>query len=148
MKKSFMDSCETQEDLERLCREWQQRLRLQDWQIRIRWAEMEEIGGQGNVSWQPSHPDALIKVKRTEHSREPELRDPLEKTLIHELLHLHYWWIERNGQQTTHVQDDLLEQSIDKTARALLELKYGVARGELDSYMKVEQNGSSHDTRF
>lgn len=132
-----LDPCETQADLERLCREWQQRLRLTNWRVRIRWANYGDMDCQGDVSYNPDHPDARIRIQPLDSKS--SFRDPLEKTIIHELLHLHHWWLSQsNGANTTEVENTMLEQTIDKTAWALLELKYGADVWDLDSYMIVE----------
>lgn len=135
------DPCCKQEQLEKLCRQWQERLRLQDWCIRVRFARYEEINTQGQVTWEAAHPDARILIQPMKYSTEKEARDPLEKTLVHELLHLHYWWLtQEEGQTITQTQHDLLEQAIDKTAWALFELKYGAEPGSLNNYLRVKDN--------
>ena len=82
----------TQLELEELCKEWQKRIRLQDWEISIKfvkWHDLEE-NQRGNIGWEVKKKIAAIRIM-AEDQFPPECSEPcdIEKTVVHELLHLH-----------------------------------------------------------
>lgn len=82
-------------ELKRLCRVWQRRLRLQDWDVTVKLQSAEEMPDQlGNAAMEPEEMRAVIS-----------LRDggELEATLAHELLHLRL---------VSFGDDDLPEQQV------------------------------------
>jgi hypothetical protein len=70
----------TQSQLERLCRTWQRRLRLSDWDVSVRIASLEEMGDEvGHIDYEDEQIWAEIRLLEC-----PEI----EANLVHELLHL------------------------------------------------------------
>lgn len=71
----------TEKQLTRLCRTWQRRLRLQDWRVDVRVAE--DLGDEyGRVDFDETEQTATILLVRSDDA------EAIERTLIHELLHL------------------------------------------------------------
>lgn len=90
----------TKADLEKLCREWQERLRLTDWQIELHHIPLLEEFGTcvSHLSKKQAHlrirdqSYALEECSTVSASFDEEetmfFRDDEETTLVHELLHL------------------------------------------------------------
>lgn len=127
---SQLPAIDTQEKLEERCRYWQQVLRLKDWTIRIRFTSVGEINSQGQVDMVAKSASARIIICPYEYTPDGLMRDPIEKTIIHELLHLHFDWIRTDLNR----EDILEEQTIDKLAWALLEQHYGGIPQNIDDY--------------
>lgn len=73
----------TGNSLARLCRTWQRRLRLQDWRVDVGFVPAGEMDGDyGRTEYDETEQTASISV-----SEEIEAQT-VERTLIHELLHL------------------------------------------------------------
>jgi len=71
----------TEKQLARMCRTWQRRLRLQDWRVDVRVAE--DLGDEyGRVDFDETEQTATILLVRSDDA------EAIERTLIHELLHL------------------------------------------------------------
>lgn len=114
----------TQDELESLLSEWQRRLRLQDWTVKIqlrRRHDMSMDDSAGVCRWQLAKKLACVEIM------DPHDYDPgsfgwaqdVERTLVHELLHLHF------APFATHDQpvDTAQEQAIDLIAGALVDAK-------------------------
>lgn len=133
----------TQKRLERVGREWQKRLMLQDWTLTFRLVNAYEV--KGNYA----DIDRPTEQKRTGHIR---VADPIhhsesmaadhdadpEYSLVHELLHLHLWAMKDAVVRMETVGGPLVkpltemaweeiraaeERAIDHIARALVTLK-------------------------
>ncbi len=78
----------TQQEIESLFREWQTRLKLNHWNIRVMW---QTVWAAPNDPIAESEPDSMYDYAKVRLDTELEhrTRDFVEKTLIHELLHLH-----------------------------------------------------------
>jgi len=82
-------------DLNRLCRKWQRLLRLQDWDVKIRWATGadDQTGDCATCKHWDQEKFALIRVtppdQRTTSAEFHEETD-VEADVVHELLHLHF----------------------------------------------------------
>lgn len=83
----------TLEELQIFCQEWQAILRLQDWDIDIRFVDREEIedGRRGaDIEWFAEKQCAKIRVlDPTQQRKDPFVPYNPELSVIHELLHLH-----------------------------------------------------------
>lgn len=84
----------TEEQLQQKLLEWQKRLRLQDWIIKVKLARERDmnIGGvQGEVFWVIEKKMATIKILDP-IDYPPDEMEPqdMENILVHELLHLHF----------------------------------------------------------
>jgi len=117
----------TQEELVELCVEWQERLRLQDWDIEVKLVRQTEIA---NPNWQAqcninfSNSDALIKVMDNidyANIHQVDAQQDMEHSLVHELVHILFQQADKTAKDS--VEELILEQAINKIAGALLKLK-------------------------
>lgn len=78
-------------DLDEVCRKWQEKLRLQDWEIRALWDDEAPDGykaqSDGTVYPSVEHRRATITLKRTSDFA-PASAERYEAILVHELIHL------------------------------------------------------------
>jgi len=86
----------TTPELRRLTRKWQERLRLNDWDIKARFATKDEAKATwGLCTPTPNTKTAQIHIanprwfKESDKEIEGYLWDP-EVTIVHELLHIHF----------------------------------------------------------
>jgi hypothetical protein len=82
-------------DWQALCEYWQGILRLQDWDVKVVIARGREFvtgeGSQGECTWQLPTKQALIKlIDPIDYPTDTKWPYDPEKTLVHELLHLHF----------------------------------------------------------
>ena len=111
----------TQEELAGLCVTWQARLRLQDWQVQIRFARAAELGGevQGDCDWCLPKKAALIRILTpADYPENCPWPQDVELTVVHELLHLHGAPFDQFEHRSA--DDNALEVMIDSTAQALV----------------------------
>ncbi len=118
--------------LKATCREWQRVLRLQDWDVHVRFASLKEmlkgsgastISGLTDIRW--GLKTAVVQVVREEDWDRDEAEPyDAELILLHELLHVHLWaWEPPNNENNTEYI--CLEQGIELIAKTLLEFKRG-----------------------
>lgn len=115
----------TEEQLIELCKYWQKRLRLEHWDIFLRIARAREFelkDAQGECRWVQS--SALATIKILDHVDWPQtpFEHDMEKTLVHELLHLHFCPFD-DCLDSDNLKDIMLERAIDHIAKALVEEK-------------------------
>lgn len=109
---------EDDKELTSLLDEWQQRLKLQPWNIRARIAkekDMELQGVGGECHWTLENRTALINLLRHEDYANELFAHDMEQILVHELLHLHFAPFFKNKVEQ--------EQLIDLMASVLVGLK-------------------------
>lgn len=137
---TFIDQPEAQ----RVCERWQKILRIEDWRIKVlicRDRDMTTSDCLGNCSVFGPH-----------HAAEIKLCDPLdnvahwahlpdfELVLVHELLHVQFYYAEIPGTSLPLTQSDMLEWAVIHTSNALLTLDRK-ARGVADlTYYRTEPN--------
>jgi hypothetical protein len=111
-------------ELEAACAWWQKALRLQDWKVRVRWADLElaKAGRSAQVEWEAKHKEATIDVMVPELYPEDWSEDARDwrTHLVHELLHLHFLAFAANEDTP---EDMAQEQAIEFIAQALTRLK-------------------------
>jgi hypothetical protein len=115
----------TQEELESLCKKWQSRLRLNDWDIIARLMPLHafEKAKEGHVDMVLESKQAEIKIMNWEGYCGDHLwPTDLETILVHELLHLHF---EPLGVEEDSAADTAQEQAIHAIAGALVKLSRG-----------------------
>jgi hypothetical protein len=81
----------TQKQLEKICREWQKRLRLQDWKVRIRFSRANEMTVEGRIGETRisfNNKSATVLVLPEEQWGD-EVWTTMESVVRHELIHLH-----------------------------------------------------------
>lgn len=80
--------------LKQLCEEWQEILRLRDWEIALKMvhlSEMSGIGECGDIDVFPEMRQAAIRLVFPEELAKTEMPVYcLERTLLHELLHIYF----------------------------------------------------------
>jgi hypothetical protein len=114
-----------QDDIQSLCVEWQIRLRLQDWNIRVQC--VPEMGGFARVRSSARVKEAVIYLCTPETVPSDWLgcRD-IEVTLVHELLHLHARKFDGKLGDDESAEHVSFEAMIELTAIALVEAKRGI----------------------
>lgn len=105
----------------RLLSEWQERLGLQDWRIKLkpkcRPEDMEIENVAGCTAWSESVKTARIEIIDPEYYGERIVPFDFEKTLVHELLHLKLCLV---SDGVDAFQERYMHQIIDDLARALV----------------------------
>ena len=114
----------TEDELIKLCREWQECLRLEFWSIALRIARAREFdleNSQGECHWTLSTAVATIKILDPADYPITPFKQDMEKTLVHELLHLHFCSFDTTEPKS--LAESMMERTIDHLARALVTLK-------------------------
>jgi hypothetical protein len=109
----------TNKQLEKLCRTWQKRLRLQDWDISIKFSRRADMGDYnwGHTESQRTSKSAHIFVCHPWDAHPQWMGGyGTEHTVVHELIHLHF-----PVEPADKTEAYLLEQGIDLLAHALVE---------------------------
>lgn len=116
----------TQEDCEQTCRFWQQRLRLQDWDVRLLLVSSRELDkARAELTvWIPKKRVATIRLVSPGDahlsSEHYDQRD-VEVDIVHELLHIYTDGILGNS-STDSPETTYAEQMADTVAKALVAL--------------------------
>ncbi|MFN6572401.1 hypothetical protein [Dendronalium sp. ChiSLP03b] len=109
------------ENPQQSCQEWQQRLKLQDWDISVKVVpHRESEGAWGNVRWNLQEKFADIKLLDPNDQSDGMRPYCMEETLVHELLHLHFALFDADANTPEQLAQ---EQAINALARALVNLK-------------------------
>jgi len=111
------------EELQAACELWQKRLRLQDWIVKAsicRARDMLKEGVNGECRWVLEKKMANVRILDPVDYPD-DLMEPQdhERTLVHELLHLHFAPFDREYDEN---KDILIEQAIDSIAYGLVNL--------------------------
>lgn len=113
---------------------WQKILRLQDWNITMKFVDEPRCGYFGKGRNNSTYQSSSIEILKPEHI-DPEwsgCRD-LEVTLVHELLHIRFLYASKGEQNASKgEQSDSEEFAIESTARAMVSLKRGIPLEELN----------------
>lgn len=112
----------TGEELTALLEEWQERLRIRDWNITIAFAPYHEVDGFAATSGNVNHHEARIRMVDVEEIPANILgcRD-YEVTLVHELIHVVHMPIDELRKVESHPYEFATEQ----IAQALVNAKRG-----------------------
>ena len=113
-----------------LLEEWQTRLGLQDWRIKLQDGCKPEDMILENVSgatqWTESVKTAYIQILGEEYyPKDGVVGYDYEKTLVHELLHLKFSLV---SSECDDLQERVMHQYIDDLARALVSAKRGTEK--------------------
>ena len=107
-----------------LLAEWQNRLGLQDWRIKLlpkcKPEDMELENVAGSTEWNETLKTAWIEILDPEYYGNRIVPFDFEKTLVHELLHLKTSFVSNN---VDDLQERVMHQMIDDLARALIDAK-------------------------
>lgn len=121
---------DTTEQAYKCLQEWQEKLFLQDWTIKLLLASPEEMNMQevcGENNYQIENKCCVIKILKPEYYGDRITKYCAEQILIHELLHCKYNWCERNYDSIEVVYYDTLEHAlIEQMAKSLLMAKYNL----------------------
>lgn len=129
MSEPIMEFKSTKQAVECL-KEWQERLGLGDWIIKVRLVkEIETVQNcSGYVDWQEVSRCGVIQIQNSD----PEAhlcvkKHCAERVLIHELLHMSFGMIEK-GIDKSHdsFQYKAMHKAMDTMADALIMAKYGL----------------------
>lgn len=107
----------------KMLEEWQQRLGLMDWRIKLYpKCKPEDMAqeGCGCVEWSESIRAARIQILDPRYYGERIVPFDWEKTLVHELLHLKTCFV---SDGVIEIQERLMHQMIDDLARAFVDAK-------------------------
>lgn len=112
--------------IDELLKEWQDRLCLNDWVIVVcdncSPLDMEEQGRAGEVNYDELHKCASICLLDKKYYGQRLKPYDKEKTLIHELLHIKFWFLDKSE---SLLQNRMVHNLIEEMAVALVETKRG-----------------------
>ena len=112
------------ENAQELLSEWQNRLGLQDWRIKLvpncKPEKMQLDECDGCTSWAESIKAAQIEIIDPQYYGERIVPFDFEKTLVHELLHLKTCLV---SEDVSDFQTRYMHQMIDDLARAFVDAK-------------------------
>lgn len=83
----------TEEQLRQKCLEWQRRLRLQDWIVKVRMCRQHElpVGSLAHVHYVVEKKMATVRITDpADYPPDSMFPYDMENSLVHELLHLHF----------------------------------------------------------
>lgn len=110
---------------------WQEKLFLQDWTIKLDLVSPEEMNLKdvcGENTYQIDNKCCFIKILRPEYYGDRITKYCAEVTLIHELLHCLYNWVERDYNSIEVAYYDILEHArLEQMAKSLLMVKYDLS---------------------
>lgn len=110
-----------------LGREWQSRLRLQDWDIIYSFDPYDEVEGDAKTSFNKQLKTARVRIvteiTRPYRAHNADQPYDIEQILIHELLHLSFYMVDQGECNTLYYS--LIESGIDAVAWALVRAKRG-----------------------
>jgi hypothetical protein len=126
----------TQAQVDRWLQIWQKRLALDDWKIEAHIVRQDDLNHDtlGNLKWNAAGHTATIKVLNPLDYDMPEALIPsdIERTVLHELVHLELSVLPRNGSKLVE------EQVVNRMTEALLSLDHG------DNYAARVAAGPAH----
>ena len=116
-----------------LLNEWQTRLGLQEWRIKLQTdckeSEMRKKGSSGCVEWTECNKTAAIEIMSKEEYGDRITEWNLEETLVHELLHLKFSLLDDNAwNDEAFMPDRYIHQLVDDMARALICAKRNILK--------------------
>jgi hypothetical protein len=113
----------TTEALRRLARKWQDRLGLRDWKVEVQFWDRKQLGefyGEVMVNRKRRVADVRVLKPKDWPKSETELDDEsIERTVLHELLHVWFNPLEREDDSENEIA---IEQAINALCVALLRL--------------------------
>ncbi len=113
----------TQPQVDRWLQIWQKRLALDVWRIEARIVRQRDLNPDtlGNLKWNAASHTATIKVLDPRDYDMPagQIPSDIERTVVHELIHLELSVLPRNGSPKVE------EQVVNRVTEALLGLDHG-----------------------
>ena len=127
-------------ELELLCTYWQKKLRIYDWTIGLAIGRKDSFkveGRAGEICITEANGSATILIlDPVDYPKNSYIKQDMEVTLVHELLHLRFFPDARNKQEEV-LGMLFMEQAIERTAQALVELR---RNGKDKDVHKVEED--------
>jgi hypothetical protein len=121
----------TKAELRRLCKKWQRILRLEDWDIAVRYGDSHHTNDElASVSCHSHNKSALVTILKPEARPDnvwwieafpDQSYDDEENHIVHELLHVRFDKLIEDSQEGSP-HDVLHEQAIEALVQALLKL--------------------------
>ena len=114
----------SQEELEKLCVEWQNILHLQAWDIVVkicRSGEFEDKDCDGENLWELRNCKSFIRILDPIDYKSSSWGYDMEVCLVHELLHLHFMSFEPSDDDG--LEHAYMESVIERLASVLVDLK-------------------------
>ena len=117
----------TEDELVDLCREWQERLRLEHWDIALRIARACDFTNEGDaeITWVLSKAKAIMKILDPVDYPAGPFKQDMEISLVHELLHLHFAPFDHSTDGS--MENTMMERATDHIAITLVNLKRNTA---------------------
>ena len=117
---------ETQEQAQQACREWQERLKLQHWFVKVRICRHDDMGMDetcGTCRWVLSRAEALLKLlDPIDYPTDGIVEQDHEITVVHELLHIHFAPF-TSELKVDSIENIFMERATEQIARTLVALK-------------------------
>ncbi|HEY9748532.1 MAG TPA: hypothetical protein V6C63_07630, partial [Allocoleopsis sp.] len=118
----------TLQELYKKCEHWQKILRLQDWQVEVKFSRASDLSsptnsGQAHIN--STHKAALIKLLDPIDQQDSDrmIEADQEETLVHELIHLHF---DPFMDHSISPRNTAQEIAIEMLSQALVSLSRGV----------------------
>lgn len=111
----------TQHKIEEVCREWQKRLRLQDWDIEVKIKRYHDLDAQGRCTVTEELKYAEILLRDPVDTPETPCvgHQDIETVLVHELLHIPLWAVAKERSEAERIAE---EQAIVSISKCLVSL--------------------------
>ena len=119
---------ESDEELQEACQDLQKCLRLNDWNVIAVLKELDD-DINGCIDFEEDNRTAVIEINKD--------KDNHRSTLIHELLHLHFWWVSKKNKVNWH----LLEHAI----HSIEGFCEGLIKGGTDALLSNEESRDRED---
>ncbi len=104
-------------DLDALCRYWQGVLRLQDWEVIVRYERHLDTEGRASISH--DYKRAYIRIVDPIDWQNTWRPQDIEHALVHELLHLHFAPFKTENDSPLGAAE---EQAVESLARAFVKM--------------------------
>ena len=120
---------DTEEELLELAKEWQNRLLLRDWAIGFSLVSSRELSdinfaGESNVQW-VNRCGTVSILRKEDIPSDMITKQPMEMTLIHELLHFKFMTLENTSLEGCY-WNEKQHQLLEDMAKALYMAKYNL----------------------
>lgn len=118
------------EELQSICRKWQETLSLQHWCIKIKYARRNEMttGGCAEVFCKTGVMVAVIKILDPIDYDDQYVNQNVELSILHELIHIPLMMF--SNPEENSVEDILQEQFVETMAKAFLRCKSVISESD------------------
>lgn len=128
-KSKPIDVFESEEQLLYCLKWWQDKLFLNDWVIDVSICEPDEfilsnVAGENELSVDLRC--AVIRILDYKHHGTKVMKYCAEKTLVHELLHCKYNWVNNSNDYNGKYVDTMEHSLLEQMAKSLIMVKYNI----------------------